>query len=159
MAITKNYLHVPGSATIGQVLQAYRNRRAEWNWLLVAETEGQFSVCSFGSLLPYLTGRTEHIVHNIGDCTICCSIDPMLWKDTGRLVREALADRAIRSRRVADLPMAELRVVEARREDESPSDWYRRRSFGRAVGVAEDGALIGVDVQRYRGDSGGLPAF
>lgn len=159
MAITNDYLYFPGSATIGQVLQAYRERRAEWNWLLVAESGGQFSVCSFGSLLPYLTGCTEHIVHNIGDCAICCSMDAMLWKDTGRLVREALADKAVRARLVADLPMAELRVVEAKREDESPSDWYRRRSFGRAVGVTENGILIGVDVQRYRGDRGGLPDF
>jgi hypothetical protein len=159
MAITEDYMHFPGSSTIGQVLQAYRDRKAEWSWLLVAETEGQFSVCSFGSLLPYLTGRTEHIVHNIGDCAICCSMDPVLWKDTGRLVSEALADAEIRSRRVADLPMAELQVVEAHRKDESSSEWYRRRSFSRVAGVAENGVLIAVDVQRYRGDSGGLPRF
>lgn len=159
MAITKDYLHFPGSATIGEVLQAYRHRKAEWDWLLVAETEGQFSVCSFGSLLPYLTGRTEHIVHNIGDCVICHGMDPMLWKDTGRLVRAALRDKAIRARRVADLPLAELRTVEAQREDESQSEWYRRRSFSRVAGVTKDGVLIGVDVQRYRDDSGGMPAF
>jgi hypothetical protein len=159
MDITKEYLHFPGTATIGEVLQAYRDRKAKWDWLLIVETSGQFSVCSFGSLLPYLTGRTEHIVHNIGDCVICHSMDPVLWKDTDRLVREALADRAIRSRCVADLPMAELKVVEAQREGESRSEWYRRRSFSRVAGVTKDGVLIGVDVQRYRGDGGGMPDF
>lgn len=159
MDITKEYLHFPGTATIGEVLQAYRDRKAKWDWLLVAETDGRFSVCSFGSLLPYLTGRTEHIVHKIGDCVICCSMDPVLWKDTDKLVREALADAQLRSRRVADLPMAELRTVEARREGESSGAWRRRRSFSRVAGVTENGVLIGVDVQQYRGDSGGLPSF
>ncbi len=59
MPATGDYLHFPGSATVGEVLQAYVEREGQWWWLLIAETEGEFSVCSFGSLLPYLTGREE----------------------------------------------------------------------------------------------------
>ena len=50
MPITKNYLHFPASATIEHVLRTYLEQDAHWWWLL-----------------PYLTGRTAYIVHNIGE--------------------------------------------------------------------------------------------
>jgi hypothetical protein len=156
MPMTEDYLHFPGSATVGEALQAYVAREGQWWWLLVAETEGEFSVCSFGSLLPYLTGRTEHIVHNIGDCAICCSMDPVLWQETGRLVQEALADAAACSRRVADLPLAALPVVETQGHDEAPLAWWGRRPAGRAVGVIKNGVLEGVDILQVKGDLGGM---
>jgi hypothetical protein len=51
---------------------------SHWWWLLTTEIEGAYYVCLFGSLLPYLTGRTAHIVHNIGDCAVCSGMDPLL---------------------------------------------------------------------------------
>jgi hypothetical protein len=152
MTLTKDYLHFPGSATVGEVLRSYVDREAQWWWLLVAETDGQFSVCSFGSLLPYLTRRTQHIVHNIGDCAICCGMDPLLWQETGTLVQEALADEAIRARRVADLPMAELAAVEALGDDAPFFDRW-------PAAVIKDGLLVGVYIVQVKGDLGGLPDF
>jgi len=157
MPITKDYLHFPASATIEDVLRTYRERDAHWWWLLTTEIEGTYYVCSFGSLLPYLTGRTPHIVHNIGDCAICSGIDPLLWQETDALVAEALADGAIGSRLVSGLPLAELPVV-AVEETKDPWDisWYTGR---RATGVLENGALCGVGINQVKGDLGGLPDF
>jgi len=90
MPTTEEYLHFPSSASVGDVLQAYVDRNAQWWWLLTTEIAGEHYVCSFGSLLPYLTGRTPHIVHNIGDCAVCSGIGPRLWRGTGALVEEAL---------------------------------------------------------------------
>jgi hypothetical protein len=147
MPITKDFLHVPASATVGQVLRTYLDRQGQWWWLLTTEMDGQYYVCSFGSLLPYLTGRTSHIVHRMGHCPICGGMDPMMWQDTGALVEEAVADVAARSRLVSDLPMAELPVVEAGTE-----------TYG-ATGVMENGVLCGVDIPQMKGGLGGMPAF
>jgi hypothetical protein len=159
MSLCQDYLQFPASATIGEILRAYVERQAQWWWLLIRETAGQYSVCSFGSLLPYLTGRTEHIVHNIGDCAICCGIDPMLWQDTSALVEEALADTAICSRLLADLPIADLPTIEAGGMDESARGAWLVMNRLRACGVTENGMLCGVEILQYMGVPGGLPDF
>jgi hypothetical protein len=159
MSITKDYLHFPGDATIVQVLRTYLDRDAHWWWLLTTERHNEYYVCSFGSLLPYLTGRTPHIVHNIGDCPICSSMDEQLWKGTGSLVREALVRAAIRARRVADLPMAELPVVDVTEVEESERTKWLFRHASRVCGVVEDGVLIAMYVARMRGHVAGMPDF
>jgi hypothetical protein len=148
MDISKDYLHFSSSATIGEVLRAYLDRQGQWWWLLTTEMEGQYFVCSFGSLLPYLTGRTTHIVHSIGHCPVCSSMDPVVWRDTGALVEEALADQATCSRLVSDLPMAELPVAEAENVNRF-----------QASGVIENGVFCGVYVPLYMGVPGGPPDF
>ncbi len=153
------YLHFPGQATVGEALRAYHHQGGQWWWLLTTAREGRFYVCSFGSLLPYLTGRTGHIVHNIGDCVICCGIDPLLWRDTGALLAEALADEAVCARPLADLPLADLPVVAIETVAESAP---RHRWFlytGRVCGLTENGALRGVHVDVMRDLDGGRPDF
>lgn len=162
MAITQDFLLFPGNATVKQVLRAYLHRGADWWWLLVADLDGSHGICSFGSLLPYLTGRTAHIVHNIGNCPICSAMDPALWSDTGRLVREALADAAICARTVADLPLADLFVMAA--EDVANINWNEWFNAGRPWpsirGVTEGGVFTGVNIpQTMGGLGGGMPAF
>ena len=147
MPIIKDFLHVPATATVGQVLRTFLDRQGQWWWLLTTEVKGQHYICSFGSLLPYLTGRTPHIVHSIGRCPVCGGMDPVLWRETGALVEETLADAATCSRLVADLPMAELPVVEAGTEVHP------------GTGVTENGVLCGVDIVQMKGDLGGMPAF
>jgi len=159
MSITHEYLHFAGQTQVGEVLRAYVDRQATWFWLLTTERAGQYYVCSFGSLLPYLTGRTPHIVHNIGDCPICSSMDPQLWQDTDVLVEEALADAAIRARTVSDLPMAELPIADVTHVDEAERDMWLFRHADRVCGVVEDGALTAMYVVRMRGDAGGIPDF
>jgi len=159
MPMTKEYLHFPGSATVGEVLRAYVYRNAQWWWLLTTEIAGTYYVCSFGSLLPYLTGRTPHIVHNIGDCAVCSGIDPRLWRDTGAMVEEALADGATCSRLVADLPMAELPVVEATAMEESEIGFWLMRQGLRVCGVTQNGVLCGVTIAQTLGGLGGVPGF
>ena len=159
MSISEDYLEFPGSATIGQVLGAYIDRQAQWWWLLITEIEGEHKVCSFGSLLPYLTGRTPHIVHSIGDCPICCAMDPLLWSDTGTLVAEVLTDEAACSRRVSDLPMVDLPVIEAKTMEGTRIEFWLMEQGLRACGVTEDGTLSGVYILQYRGVPGGLPDF
>ena len=160
MCISKDYLHVSGSATVEQVLRACMDRQAQWWWLLITEVEGEYYVCSLGSLLPYLTGRTPHIVHSIGDCAVCSGMDPLLWRDTGALVEEVLADVAARSRLVSDLPMAKLPVIEAKNLESQVEFWLARQGL-RAGGVTEDGVLCGVYVLQTLGDpaGSGLPDF
>jgi len=159
MSLDTDYLHFPPDATMEQVLRTYLDREAKWFWLLTTEREGQHCVCSFGSLLPYLTGRTPHIVHNIGDCPICCSMDPVLWQDTDVLVEEALAHADIRKRRVADLPMVELPVVDVTDVVESELPVWLFRHAAPVCGVIEDGVLTAMYVERMRGDVGGVPNF
>ena len=159
MSISKDYLHFPGSAAIEEVLHAYVDRQCQWWWLLTTEMGGEYAVCSFGSLLPYLTGRTSHIVHSIGDCPVCSSVDPVLWRDTGALVEEVLADVAGRARLVSDLPMAELPIIEAETIKGTRIGFWLMEQGLRACGVAENGVLCGVYVLQYRGDPGGLPDF
>jgi hypothetical protein len=155
----EDYVLFPGSATIEEVLRDYRDRGGQWWWLLIGETEGSYTVCSFGSLLPYLTGRTSHIVHNIGDCAICCGIDPLLWTNTGTLIEEALADASIRSRVVSDLPMAELLLVESGNTAGTTIGFRLIDQGLRVAGLTEDGVLCGVYLVQYRGIPGGPPDF
>jgi len=155
VCMSKDYLHVSGSATVEQVLRACIDRQAQWWWLLITEVEGEYYVCSLGSLLPYLTGRTPHIVHSIGDCAVCSGMDPLLWRDTGALVEEALADVAACSRLVSDLPMARLPVIEAKELEEPQIGLWLARQGLRAGGVIEDGVLCGVHVLQTLGDVGG----
>jgi len=161
MPISQDHLHFPGSATIDQVLRAYLDHGAQWWWFLTTEREGQYFVCTFGSLLPYLTGRTPHVVHNIGDCPICSAMDPLLWQQTSGLVEEALADKAVCARRVADLPMAELPVVDVRdTKREDFYSWLWKQGKGtRVYGVMEQGVLRGVHFEQELSLLGGLPDF
>lgn len=131
-----DFIYVSASGLIGDVLQAYIDHKAQYWWLLIAAKNQQYYVCSFGSLLPYLTGRTDHIVHSIGDCVICSGLDPLLWQNTDRLIEEALASQTIRSRLVAELPLANIRET--------------------AVSLFwQDGNLIGIDYPQIK--SGLLP--
>jgi hypothetical protein len=159
VSLTEDYLHFAGHATIAQVLRIYAERQAQWWWLLVAEIEGAHYVCSFGSLLPYLTGRTAHIVHNIGDCAICSSMDPLLWKQTGALVEQALADDAACARLVSSLPMAELLTVETSELAGARVGSWALRQGKRVCGLLRDGALSGMYVARTRGEPSGMPGF
>jgi hypothetical protein len=159
MAVIKDFWLFPGSAQVGEVLQAYVERGGQWRSLLVAENSGQYSICSFGSLLPYLTGRTDHIVHNIGECPICFSMDPLLWRETEVLVQEALADEAIWSRRLADLPTADLKVIEAQCEEPQAYGLWRMKHGDGPIGLRQDGVLCGIDVVVYRGEPAGPPGF
>jgi hypothetical protein len=117
--LSKNYIFFPSETTIEEVLSAYLQRDAAWFWYLVTERNDGYKVCSFGSLLPYLTGRTQHIVHTPGDCPICTGMDPVLWQDTDTLVEEALATKHIRQRLISSLPMADFEVVDIHGLDES----------------------------------------
>ncbi len=158
MSRRDDYIQVAANATIGQALRCYVEREGQWWWLLITEVDGEYRVCSFGSLLPYLTGHTSHIVHKIGDCAICSGMDPVLWRDTGPLVEEALPDEAICSRLVGDLPMASLPIIDAKAAKELPVG-LRHMTFGPVVAMVEDGAVTAVEVEVMRGDPGGLPNF
>jgi len=153
VSLTTDHLHFPASATVGEVLQAYRDQGADWWWLLTTRRDGQYYVCSFGSLLPYLTGRTPHIVHRIGHCPICSGLDPLLWQDTSALVEEALADSDICARTLADLPMAELPTVDAGDADGTGPLW------GSVRAVLEHGVVTEIYVIQIKGDLGGMPGF
>ncbi|MFZ5917148.1 MAG: hypothetical protein ACOYZ7_09460 [Chloroflexota bacterium] len=159
MSITQDFLPFPGSATVREALGVYLQRNAQAWWLLIAEKESEHAVCSFGSLLPYLTGRTPHIVHNIGQCAICSGMDPLLWQETGALAREALADETICRRRVGDLPLAALPVVDGERIDEH--EIVRTMAMNRALacGVKKNGDWYGVFRFQMKGDLGGPPSF
>ena len=158
--LVEEYLQFPGSATIEEVLRAYLDRDGQW-WLLITEREDKHYVCSFGSLLPYLTGRTPHIVHNTGDCVVCSSMDPLFWSATGALVEEALADEVICRRLVSGLPMVELPIVDGQSMEERQigiGSWLMMKGM-RACGVMKDGELCGVYILQMMGNVGGLPDF
>ncbi len=108
MNISQNYLFFPASATMEEVLEAYRTQGTFSDWMLVTERDGVHYICTFSSLLPDLTDRTPHIVHDVGRCPICTGAGPELWNETEDLVEEGLADGAILRRRVGSLPMKEL---------------------------------------------------
>lgn len=155
----EHYLHFDSSATVGEALRAFQEQEGKWWWLLTTKVGDRFCICSFGSLLPYLTGRTPHIVHRIGDCALCGGMDPLLWRETGRLVDEALASEAICSRRLSELPMAELPAVDSQTmSTEEFRRWFFRESKLRACGVTENGALAGVVVLRMRAPEA-MPVF
>lgn len=86
MAITKEFLHFPPDATIGEVLSAYRRRKAQWWWFLTTSVDDEYFVCTFSSLLPYLTGRTDHIVHRPGarPSDHRESAPPLAWRSVAR---------------------------------------------------------------------------
>jgi hypothetical protein len=107
----QDYIYMPADTTVGAALCAYLEREGQWWWLLITKVRDAYRVCTFGSLLPYLTGQADHIVHAVGDCPICSALDPMIWTDTADLVEEVLADPAGRSRRIGDLPMYELHLA------------------------------------------------
>ena len=154
MSLTDDYLLFPGSATVGEVLQSYRGHDADYWWLLVVNNDGKYSVCSFGSLLPYLTGRTDHIVHRIGDCVICGSVDPLLWQDTASLVVEVMADESLCRRRLTDLPLADLSVVDADDPDQRGYWWLHRAAL-----VMQGGEIAGMHIQQMRGGVDSVPSF
>lgn len=117
----------PGQTPIGVVVEDYLNNDWDYFWLLVTERENGYGYCSFGSLLPYLVGRTEHIIHHEGECIICSGLDPVFWLDPERLIPQVLEDKAISSRLVGDLPLADLLVIDVQGESLS------REAFKAAV--------------------------
>lgn len=156
------HLDFPCNTPVGDVLDTYRRQQGRWWWLLTTKVGDKFYVCSFGSLLPYLLGRTPHIVHNIGDCSLCGGMDPLLWRDTGALLEKALADESVCSRRLRDLPMAELPVIDGRSMETDEFDnwvfiWLRKQGL-RACGVVDGDEVYGVYVARMRNETG-LPDF
>jgi hypothetical protein len=155
----KDCVHLPAGTTVGQALRAFQERQSQWWWLLVTEFEGEYRVCSLGSLLPYLTGRTSHIVHRIGDCVICSGLDPLLWRDSGALLKEALADRDTCSRLLSDLPMAELPAIEHEGLTEGVLSFWLMRRGSRACAVTENGVLRGVYIEQELKAPGGPPDF
>ena len=159
-----DYVFFPGSAALGEVLRAYQEKDGQYWWLLVSKRASGYVVCSFGSLLPYVTGRTTHIIHNIGDCVICSAMDPLLWSETGDLVGEALKDEVLCARLVSELPMAEMALVEAAGESIEWADfhtlWVQAGKGRRAAAVALNGVFSGVYVERMlKLDLDGLPDF
>ena len=154
------HIFVPGATPVGGVLRTYQERAGQWWWLLVADLQGSYATCSFGSLLPYLAGETAHIVHNIGDCAICSGMDPVLWNDTGTLLERVLMDKAATSRVVSDLPLRELPVIDIQNKKDMDDREYWEPWFASQVrGYTENGVFLGVYVERMRGEEGGMPDF
>lgn len=166
MPIVEEFLHFPPDASIGEVLREYRRRDAQWWWFLTTEIESEYHVCTFGSLLPYLTGRTDHIVHRPGACVICSGLNPVLWHDTDKLVRQALFSRRICRRLVSSLPLARMPVRDIElvdpppREDPETMNWLAWVTT-RTRGVTVDGVLVGVNFDQEMGalGSGSPPAL
>jgi hypothetical protein len=159
MPFIEDYVHVPGSATVGQVLKAFVEREGQWWWPLIAESEGESFACSFGSLLPYLSGRTPQLVPNIGDCAICSGLDPLFWEDTGALVQEVLADEATCARLVSELPLPRLPIVKAEEIKGPQAKPWPLGAGGRACGLMEGGVFRGVFVVQTEPVWGICPTF
>jgi len=158
MTLSQDFINKPGRATIEEVLRGYLDQDADWWWMLVAETEGEFLICTFGSLLPYLVGKTPHIVHSIGDCALCTAMEPLFWTETGRLVEKVLADQKVSSRLVSELPMAELPVVDdPQQEFEIMQTMMMQKAS--ACGVRTGGVLSGVYILQTKGDLSEPPQF
>ncbi len=153
------HILVPGTAQVGEALQAFRDRGGKWWWLLVVELSGSYATCSFGSLLPYLAGETPHIVHNIGDCAICSGMDPMFWRDSEALLERVLGAQASISRCCSDLPLRTLPVIDIRRKDMDNQEVWGPWSGSNVRGYIEDGAFLGVYVERMRDSMDGMPKF
>jgi len=141
---------------VGDAVREYADRGGGWWWLLVTQVGGQYRVCSYGSLLPYLTGCTLHIVHNAGDCAICSGMDPLLWQQTDALVDEVMTNEDIRARRLSELPTADLPILVGDDADKEPLDGAG--SLGNAFGITFGGKLEGVYVERTK-SLDGVPAF
>lgn len=155
--LSSPHILLPSDATVGDAVRAYVHRKGQWWWVLVVQDGEQYGICSYGSLLPYLTGRTPHIVHNIGDCAICSAMDSLLWQQTDALVDEVMTNEGLRARRLSELPMALLRTIATEKMDEDRK-FMTLGCLGPVVGLTLDGELAGVHVERTR-DLGGIPAF
>jgi len=158
MPITKDFIQTHSSATIEEILQIYAEREGQWWWLLVAEVAGEHYVCSFGSLLPYLAGKTPHIVHQIGECALCMGMDPIFWTETNLLLKSVMEDQQMGQRPVSDLPLAVLPMVDNPSE-ESEIVETMLRGEANACGVRDDGVLRGVYIIQVKGNLGEAPQF
>ena len=158
MPITKDFIQTSGSATVKQILQIYSDRDGQWWWLLVAEVEDKHYVCSFGSLLPYLAGKTPHIVHQIGECAICTGIDPIFWTETNLLLKSVMEDKKMGRLQVSDLPMVELPVIDNPSEESDIAETMMMQKAN-ACGVRTDGVLRGVYIVQVKGNLGEPPQF
>jgi len=159
VSLRTDFLYFPEQATVGQALQACEEQHTPGASLLVTRVEGAYRICSLGSLLPYLTGHTPHIVHRLGECPICSGLDRHLWQDTAALLSEARADAQVRERLLSDLPLAQIPVLEARRLAE-PGIAAKLAEIGfRACAVTEDGVLCGIYLVPETKTLGGLPSF
>ena len=158
MPITKDFIQARGSDTIEKIIQIFADREGQWWWLLVAEVAGQHYVCSFGSLLPYLAGKTPHIVHQIGECALCMGVDPIFWTETNLLLKSVLEDQQMGQRKVSDLPLAKLPVVDNPSEEAEIVE-SMRMGKANACGVREAGVLRYVYVVQVKGNLGGAPHF
>lgn len=154
-----DYLYFPASTTVGQALQACQQRNVPGSSLLVTQVEGAYRICSLGSLLPYLTGRTPHIIHRHGDCPICSGLIPLQWQDTAALLKEALADANTCSRLLPDLPLAGIPHIEATRLAEEGIAAKLAGLGFRACAVTENGVLCGVLTILQERSLGGAPDF
>ena len=159
--ITQDFVYAPPGVTVGDVLSAYVMRGAHWWWLLVVQSGTETAMCTFGSLLPYLLGLTPHIVHTAGACPICETLDRVLWRDTERLIAQALADPRIRSRLVDTLPMKPIPVADIEQLDKPDFfTWLLGERKGMIYGVREVGVFVGVMIEHTRtmGGLGGNPS-
>jgi hypothetical protein len=158
MPITKDFIQTRGSATIAEILQIFADRDGQWWWLLVAEVAGEYYVCSFGSLLPYLAGKTPHIVHQIGECALCTGMDPIFWTETNLLLKSVMADQQMGRQQVSDLPLAELPVIDNPSEEADIVNIMTMRK-AHACGVRTEGVLKGVYIYQVKGNLGEAPQF
>lgn len=163
MALTESYVFVPADATVTEALCAYLDREADWWWFLITRQDGGYRVCSFGSLLPYLTGRTPHIVHLPDACPICTGMDPVYWGNTTEQVTEALALPSLRARRVGDLPMATMYTITVDEYDRehAPISLWNQRLHSNPYGITDGSRLVAINYEQTRdmGLGGSVPAF
>ena len=166
MSLTDDYIFVPAEATVTEALCAYLDRDANWWWYLITRKEDAFTICSFGSLLPYLTGKTPHIVHMPDDCPICSGLDTIFWTDTAQQVEAALADPEVRTRRVGDLPMAPLYTITIEEYDEhqAPVSLWSQGLPSNPYGIVDGERLVHVNYEQMRVKGAGfgstsMPAF
>jgi hypothetical protein len=143
------HLFFPGSITVGEILRAYAplQKAPHGDWvLLVVQVGEEFRVGSFSSLLPYLTGRTPHVVHDVGACH-CGGLNYSMPE----LLQEALSTSKICARRAADLPLLNLPTVERdAMTKQAFKEWVRQRAPA-PCGVTENGVFYGLDLSPYRG--------
>ncbi len=147
------YLLYPSTASVGDILTAYKEQNGKFWWVLVSQSGAQFHVCTFGSLLPYLAGQTPHIVHDFVTCALCGGLSPIFWQETAGFVEETLSNPATCARNLADLPMLELETVDADSMDTREfHNFVARRSRSRIAGVTRGGdQFIGFYADRMRG--------
>ena len=158
MSITQDFIHMQGNATIDEVLGAYLDRDGQWQWLLVVEEKSKYFVCTFGSLLPYLVGKTPHIVHHVGECVICSAMDPLFWSETNLLVESVIEDQKIGEQLVSELPLAELPIVD---DPNKELDIIKTMMMqkARACGIRTGGVMSGVYILQFRGSFDKPPQF